>query len=76
MTSEPLEPQRRTEIEFSRLNPAGKAVYALGAAANWTAALLVAGVDELADLVKDTRKAYREGRQDPTEEAKYRDLEP
>lgn len=76
MANEPLEPRRRAEVEFSRLNPAGKAVYALGAAANWTAALLLAGVDELADLVKDTRQAYQEGKNPPIEEARYTDLEP
>lgn len=76
MPDEPLEPRRRAEIEFSSLNPAGKAVYALGTAANWTAALLLAGVDELAHLVKDTREAYREGKNPPIEEAQYKDLEP
>lgn len=65
-----MEESRDRIIEFERLNLLGKALFVSGAAARVTAGLLEKAVDRAADIVTDSERAFRQGRDANIDDAK------
>lgn len=60
----------RPDIEFSRLNVLGKLVYVGGAAARVVSGGIDRVLNHVADVVVETEKAFKEGRDENIEDAR------
>ena len=60
----------RRIIEFERLNPLGKAVFLTGAAVRTTASLIDKTLERAADILIETERAFKEGRDPNVDDAK------
>ena len=64
------DPEERRIIEFEKPNWLGKTVFLAGAAVETTAQLLDKALEKAVDLVLETERAFKEGRDSPVEDAK------
>ena len=64
------DPEERRIIEFEKLNWLGKTVFLAGAVVETTAQLLDKALEKAVDLVLETERAFKEGRDSPVDEAK------
>ena len=67
------EDQEDRIVEFERLNLLGKTVFFTGAAARFTADVLEKAIDRAADIVVESERAFREGRDPNVDDAKILD---
>ncbi len=64
------DPEERRIIEFEKLNWLGKTVFLAGAAVETTAQLIDKALEKAVDLVLETERAFKEGRDSPVDDAK------
>lgn len=64
------QPEEKKIIEFERLNLLGKAVFLAGAAVHTSARAIDHALERAADLVIETERAFKEGRDGNIEDAK------
>ena len=64
------DPEERRIIEFEKLNWLGKTVFLAGAAVETTARLIDKALEKAVDLVLETERAFKEGRDSPVDDAK------
>ena len=67
------DPEERRIIEFEKLNWLGKTVFLAGAAVETTTQLIDKALEKAVDLVLEAERAFKEGRDDPIDDANVLD---
>ena len=68
-------PQKESRYEFGDLNPLGKSVFIAGAAVRGASFLLDRAIEHVTDVVVETERSFREGRDPNIDDARILDEE-